>query len=88
MKNCEPLVFGTALAIEPTDWVFPALRESAVMLARGFPLTQYLAQVFAALGDKELGLFPGDVIGLTDRVHCKWQLAYPVIVQAVPAFSQ
>ncbi|MBX3126988.1 MAG: thiamine pyrophosphate-dependent dehydrogenase E1 component subunit alpha [Polyangiaceae bacterium] len=37
---------ATAFATEARDWVFPALRESAIMLARGFPLTQYLAQVF------------------------------------------
>jgi pyruvate dehydrogenase E1 component alpha subunit/2-oxoisovalerate dehydrogenase E1 component alpha subunit len=37
---------ATALALEPRDWVFPALRESAIMLVRGFPLTRYLAQVF------------------------------------------
>lgn len=37
---------AAAFATEPSDWVFPALRESAIMLARGFPLTKYLAQVF------------------------------------------
>ncbi|MEZ4226878.1 MAG: thiamine pyrophosphate-dependent dehydrogenase E1 component subunit alpha [Polyangiaceae bacterium] len=37
---------ATAFATEPEDWVFPALRESAIMLARGFPLSTYLAQVF------------------------------------------
>ncbi len=37
---------ATALATDPGDWIFPALRESAIMLARGFPLSTYLAQVF------------------------------------------
>jgi len=37
---------GTAFALDPGDWVFPALRESAIMLVRGFPLPRYLAQVF------------------------------------------
>ncbi len=37
---------ATACATDPGDWVFPALRESAIMLARGFPLSTYLAQVF------------------------------------------
>jgi pyruvate dehydrogenase E1 component alpha subunit len=37
---------ATAFAAEAGDWVFPALRESSIMLARGFPLTKYLAQVF------------------------------------------
>jgi len=37
---------ATAFAIAPRDWVFPALREGAIMLARGFPLAKYVAQVF------------------------------------------
>src|SRR5829696_2166144 len=37
---------ATAFATERSDWVFPALRESSIMLVRGFPLTKYLAQVF------------------------------------------
>ncbi|HEU4404276.1 MAG TPA: thiamine pyrophosphate-dependent enzyme [Polyangiaceae bacterium] len=37
---------ATALALGAGDWVFPALREGAVMLARGFPLERYVAQVF------------------------------------------
>jgi pyruvate dehydrogenase E1 component subunit alpha len=42
----EASPIATAFAIEPGDWVFPALRESAIMLVRGFALTKYLAQVF------------------------------------------
>jgi pyruvate dehydrogenase E1 component alpha subunit len=37
---------ATAFATERRDWIFPALRESSIMLARGFPLAKYLAQVF------------------------------------------
>ena len=29
---------ATAFATEKRDWIFPALRESAIMLVRGFPL--------------------------------------------------
>jgi pyruvate dehydrogenase E1 component alpha subunit/2-oxoisovalerate dehydrogenase E1 component alpha subunit len=36
---------ATAFATRPDDWIFPALRESSIMLARGFPLVRYLAQV-------------------------------------------
>ncbi|HEY3236347.1 MAG TPA: thiamine pyrophosphate-dependent enzyme [Polyangiaceae bacterium] len=43
----EATPVATALAIQPCDWVFPALRESSVMLVRGFPLVRYLAQLFA-----------------------------------------
>ncbi|MBX3182496.1 MAG: thiamine pyrophosphate-dependent dehydrogenase E1 component subunit alpha [Polyangiaceae bacterium] len=37
---------ATGFAVEKSDWVFPALRESAIMLVRGFPLVKYLAQVY------------------------------------------
>jgi pyruvate dehydrogenase E1 component alpha subunit/2-oxoisovalerate dehydrogenase E1 component alpha subunit len=47
----EATPIAAALAIEPNDWVFQALRESVMMLVRGFPLTQYLAQVFGNSGD-------------------------------------
>src|SRR5450432_447564 len=43
-QEAVPVALGYALA--RTDWVFPALRESSVLLVRGFPLETYLAQVF------------------------------------------
>lgn len=42
---------ATAAAIEPTDWIFPALREGAAMLYRGFDLETYVCQVFGNRGD-------------------------------------
>lgn len=47
----EATPIATALALEPIDWVFPALRESVMMLVRGFPLVTYLAQVYGNAGD-------------------------------------
>ena len=47
----EATPIATAFAIEPTDWVFPALRESSIMLVRGFPMAKYLAQVFGTRHD-------------------------------------
>lgn len=47
----EATPIATALAIEPSDWVFPALRESVMMLVRGFPLSTYIAQIFGNAGD-------------------------------------
>src|SRR4029450_2533290 len=35
----EATPIATALALEAGDWVFPALRESVMMLVRGFPLS-------------------------------------------------
>ncbi len=37
---------ATGFATSANDWVFPALRESSIMLVRGFPLVKYLAQVY------------------------------------------
>jgi pyruvate dehydrogenase E1 component alpha subunit len=42
----EATPIAAALAIEPDDWVFQALRESSMMLVRGFPLTKYIAQIY------------------------------------------
>src|SRR5262249_8179542 len=43
-QEATPIAAG--LAVEKDDWVFPALREQAIMLTRGFPLDRFLAQVF------------------------------------------
>jgi pyruvate dehydrogenase E1 component alpha subunit len=51
----EAASLGSAYALRKTDWVFPALREGAVMLLRGFPLVPYLAQVFGNSGDVTKG---------------------------------
>lgn len=42
----EATPIATGFALDAQDWVFPALRESAIMLVRGFPLEKYLAQIF------------------------------------------
>jgi pyruvate dehydrogenase E1 component alpha subunit len=47
----EATPIATALAIEPDDWVFQALRESSMMLVRGFPLATYVAQIFGNSAD-------------------------------------
>lgn len=47
----EATPIGAALALEPKDWIFPALRESVMMLVRGFPLSTYIAQIFGNAGD-------------------------------------
>ncbi|MEO7033854.1 MAG: thiamine pyrophosphate-dependent enzyme [Polyangiaceae bacterium] len=43
-QEAVPVALGFAL--RASDWVFPALRESSVLLVRGFPLETYVAQVF------------------------------------------
>jgi pyruvate dehydrogenase E1 component alpha subunit len=51
----EAAALGSAYALRPTDWIFPALREASAMLLRGFPLVPYLAQVFGNSGDLTKG---------------------------------
>jgi len=51
----EAASIGSAYALRPTDWIFPALREGAAMLLRGFPLVPYIAQVFGTSGDLTKG---------------------------------
>ena len=43
-QEATPIAAGFCL--QPQDWVFPALRENAIMLVRGFPLEKWLAQVY------------------------------------------
>ena len=47
----EATPIATGLALEAQDWVFPALREAAIMLVRGFPLGTWLAQVYGNQAD-------------------------------------
>lgn len=45
-RGQEAAVIGSGGALAENDWVFPALRENAVMLLRGFPLSKYFAHMF------------------------------------------
>lgn len=47
----EAVPIAAGLALDEGDWVFPALREAAIMLVRGFPLSSWLAQVYGNEGD-------------------------------------
>lgn len=42
----EAACIASAYALEPDDWIFPALREGGAMLLRGYPLVPYIAQLF------------------------------------------
>src|SRR5882724_2931669 len=52
-QEVAPVAAG--LALRATDWIFPALRESYVMLVRGFPLDRYVAQDFGTSLDPSKG---------------------------------
>src|SRR3954468_19940706 len=51
----EAATLASAIAFEPGDWIFPALREGGAMLLRGFPLVPYLSQIFGNAGDETKG---------------------------------
>ncbi len=51
----EAATIASAAALEPGDWIFPALREASAMLLRGFPVVPYLCQVFGNAGDPAKG---------------------------------
>lgn len=51
----EAATLASAIALEATDWIFPALREGGAMLLRGFPLVPYLCQIFGNAGDETKG---------------------------------
>jgi pyruvate dehydrogenase E1 component alpha subunit len=51
----EAACIGSAYALRKTDWIFPALREGAAMLLRGFALVPYISQVFGNSGDVTKG---------------------------------
>ncbi len=50
-KGQEATPIATGFAVDKDDWVFPALREGSLMLVRGFPLEQYVAQCFGNCRD-------------------------------------
>jgi pyruvate dehydrogenase E1 component alpha subunit/2-oxoisovalerate dehydrogenase E1 component alpha subunit len=52
-QEVAPVAAG--LALRESDWIFPALRESYVMLVRGFPMARYVAQDFASSLDLAKG---------------------------------
>jgi pyruvate dehydrogenase E1 component alpha subunit len=47
----EAVPVAAGFAADANDWVFPALREGAIMLVRGFPLSTWLAQVYGNEAD-------------------------------------
>jgi pyruvate dehydrogenase E1 component alpha subunit/2-oxoisovalerate dehydrogenase E1 component alpha subunit len=51
----EAVSVGAAFAVTPEDWVFPALREAAVLLVRGLPLADLFAQSFGTARDLAKG---------------------------------
>ena len=51
----EASVTGSAYALRPTDWVFPALREMGVSLWRGTTIREVVCQLIGNSGDVLIG---------------------------------
>ena len=50
-RGQEAAVVGSAAAMEPQDWLVPALREAGAGIYRGLPLRAYVAQIFGNAND-------------------------------------
>ncbi len=51
----EATVFGTAAAVEESDWIFPCYREHGAGLLRGMPLVTFMCDLFGNAGDAMKG---------------------------------
>jgi pyruvate dehydrogenase E1 component alpha subunit/2-oxoisovalerate dehydrogenase E1 component alpha subunit len=51
----EAAVTGSAYALRPTDWVFPALRETGVSMWRGTTIREIVCQLMGNSGDVLIG---------------------------------
>lgn len=51
----EAAVIGSAFALQPDDWIFPALRQGAAALLRGYPLFLYISQCMGNAADNTKG---------------------------------
>jgi TPP-dependent pyruvate/acetoin dehydrogenase alpha subunit len=55
IKGQEGAVMGAASALQPQDWLVPALREAGAGLYRGLPLRHYIAQLLGNGNDVSKG---------------------------------
>ncbi|HET6267159.1 MAG TPA: thiamine pyrophosphate-dependent enzyme, partial [Acidobacteriota bacterium] len=51
----EAAIVGSAYALRPEDWIFPALRQGGAALMRGYPLVEYVAQCMGNVLDGTKG---------------------------------
>lgn len=51
----EAALVGAARALEPRDWLWSGLREGGAALARGMPLSDYVAQMYCNANDTAKG---------------------------------
>ena len=63
----EAALVGSAMALEPDDWIFPAYRELVVALVRGVPLGAILDQMFGNGRDLSRGRQMPNHFAFADR---------------------
>ena len=51
----EAAIIGSAMALQSQDWVVPCYREAGAAFVKGYPLYEYLCQVFGNSEDKMKG---------------------------------
>src|SRR5438128_1273477 len=51
----EAAIIGSAFALDPDDWIFPAIREGGAALMRGYSLDHYISQVMGNRNDLTKG---------------------------------
>src|SRR5574341_109765 len=51
----EASVIGSAFALQPDDWIFPALRQGGAALLRGYPLVEYISHCMGNSNDRTKG---------------------------------
>ncbi|MBI4393613.1 MAG: 3-methyl-2-oxobutanoate dehydrogenase [Euryarchaeota archaeon] len=51
----EATPIASAAALDPSDWIFPALRQGGTLLYRGYPLKKWLGNLFGTLDDPAKG---------------------------------
>ncbi|MCA9536537.1 MAG: 3-methyl-2-oxobutanoate dehydrogenase [Myxococcales bacterium] len=82
----EAVPIACGFASRPSDWVFPALRESSILLTRGFPLATYMAQVYGNAADVAKGRqMPSHMAGRSANVVSWSSVIGPQLPQAVGA---
>jgi pyruvate dehydrogenase E1 component alpha subunit/2-oxoisovalerate dehydrogenase E1 component alpha subunit len=52
IKGQEAATVGSVAAVEPRDWIFPALREGAAAMIRGLPMAEVVAQLVGCSLDR------------------------------------
>jgi len=51
----EAAIIGSAMALQSQDWVVPCYREAGAAFVKGYPLYEYLCQVYGNVEDKMKG---------------------------------